>query len=145
LLSAIFNPKILPHCLYSTAVLPILLQALIQSPPQQQRQRKQVATSKKYSNNNNIRDNSRWTPSQQRLLTWMLSRIGMNQSDFATASVVYDFVQIFTFTTPNQYNRLLSAIYYLMTRRNNHDNDSVASRYHLLIRRLCILPGRVWQ
>jgi hypothetical protein len=99
LLSALSNSTILPHCW----VTPI----------------------KTKTTDNNI---SRWTHSQQRLLRWMLPRYGthltVNPSYFTTDTVVYDFVQTFSFTTPNPCNRLLSATNQLLFVDHNKNKQS---------------------
>ncbi|KAG7357886.1 hypothetical protein IV203_014473 [Nitzschia inconspicua] len=96
LLQALKDPTILPFCVYQNRVVPIVMKALLQSPPRASRTTTITTTSTTGSSS------SRWTPSQQLLLQDVLS--------CRCHQHVYNFIQDYSFTTPNPANRLVSSI-----------------------------------
>ncbi|KAG7341079.1 hypothetical protein IV203_023030 [Nitzschia inconspicua] len=112
LLQALKDPTILPFCVYQNRVVPIVLKALLQSPPRATTTTTTITTTTGSSS-------SRWTPSQQLLLQDVLS--------CRCHQHVYNFVQDYSFTTPNHANRLVSSISFWTVSVQPHQQYQPAS------------------
>jgi hypothetical protein len=125
------NATVVPHGVWQKVFLPTLCKAFLRSP------RHRVTTTTTTSSQHTA---GRWTPSQQLLLNGMSS----HREGGGVGRAMYDFVHdeycpSFQSSTPNRCNRLLSGIYWLVSRHKPNCEDHGA--WLLIMAGLCLLQS----